>query len=66
MIPAGRTAVAMKPFIPPAPLFGPGSVSYLERQTEALELAVSEDKDLGGTVASPANGKSYAGEGSYF
>ena len=70
-IPAGRLAVTVRPFTKPTPAFGPGSVAYIQRQTEELELATqaighepapSEQTD----VASPQSGRGYAGEGSYF
>ncbi|TFY53825.1 hypothetical protein EVJ58_g9223, partial [Rhodofomes roseus] len=59
------------PFAKPTPAFGPGSVAYIRRQTEELELATravgeepatSEPAD----ITSPQSGRSYAGEGSYF
>ncbi|ETW80971.1 hypothetical protein HETIRDRAFT_385645, partial [Heterobasidion irregulare TC 32-1] len=37
-IPAGRLAVAMKPFAKPAPAFGPGSIEYTRKRAEELEL----------------------------
>lgn len=61
-IPAGRLAVAVKPYELPMPVFGPGSVEYTRKQAEELELG--HDKD--GDVASPRSGGSYAGAGSYF
>lgn len=74
LIPAGRAAVAFKPFTPPTPAFGPGSVEYARHQAELLELNSS-----GGNVGSPVDGSSqdrppieqkstssYAGAGSYF
>ncbi|EIN11903.1 hypothetical protein PUNSTDRAFT_63546 [Punctularia strigosozonata HHB-11173 SS5] len=62
-IPAGRAAVAPKPFAPPAPAFGPGSAAYAARQAEELAL-VDAAPDAAGPNA--ASGRSYAGEGSYF
>jgi len=69
-IPAGRLAVAVKPYTRPTPAFGPGSVEYVRRQAEDLELAVKGD-DQSETetlvdAASPRSGGSYAGAGSYF
>ncbi|KZT71802.1 hypothetical protein DAEQUDRAFT_723894 [Daedalea quercina L-15889] len=70
-IPAGRLAVTVKPFARPTPAFGPGSVAYIRRQTEELELAIQavEDEPAASDQAdltSPLSGRSYAGEGSYF
>ena len=69
-IPAGRLAVTVRPFAKPTPAFGPGSVAYIRRQTEELELAtgaVSEEPDPPEqTDMSPQSGRGYAGEGSYF
>lgn len=71
----------MKPYEPPTPAFGPGSVAYIQKQTEALELATLQD-DVKSTTTietsdsirgesqddnvGPRSGKSYAGAGSYF
>lgn len=63
-IPTGRLAVAVKPYELPMPVFGPGSVEYIRKQTEELELESGQEKD--GNVASPRSGSSYAGAGSYF
>ena len=64
-IPAGRLAVAAKPFAQLVPAFGPGSVEHTRRQTEELELTV-EDSSSSPMAVSPHSGRSYAGEGSYF
>lgn len=65
--PAGRLAVAVKPFNVPQSAFGPGSVEYIRRQAEALELGEHQD---GADTHSPSprsEGDSpYAGAGSYF
>jgi hypothetical protein len=61
-IPAGRLAVAVKPFMPPAPAFGPGSVEHVRRQAEALELPADE----GAPTAPAAERSTYAGAGSYY
>ena len=68
-IPAGRLAVAVKPFIPPTPAFGPGSLEYVRLQAEALELATDNDGEEQHLSPSTANQRScgtYAGAGSYF
>jgi len=68
-IPAGRLAVAVKPFVPPTPAFGPGSVEYVRLQAEVLELGDDgndEERQSFPSAASPRSGGTYAGEGSYF
>ncbi|KAG5221366.1 BRO1 domain-containing protein [Salix suchowensis] len=64
-IPAGRLALPAKPFNPPLPIFGPGSIEYARQKAEELELP---DESPASTLTSPpeAAGKSYAGAGSYF
>ncbi|KAF7331671.1 BRO1 domain-containing protein [Mycena kentingensis (nom. inval.)] len=54
-IPAGKLVLPAKPFVPPQPAFGPGSVEDLRRQAEDLELHDA-----------PAQQGTYAGAGSYF
>ncbi|KAG0692044.1 hypothetical protein DFH29DRAFT_1085056 [Suillus ampliporus] len=61
-IPTGILAVHAKPYIPPAPAFGPGSVEYARLQTEALAL---DDNDSSGDEA-VISSRTYAGAGSYF
>jgi len=68
-IPAGRLAVAVKPFVPPTPAFGPGSVEYIRLQAEAVELAGegSDGKQRSSpNLGSSRSGGTYAGAGSYF
>ena len=63
-IPAGRLAVAVKPFVPPTPAFGPGSIEYIRLEAEALELAGDsddEDRHSVPSAASPRSGGAYAG-----
>jgi len=63
-IPMGFLAVHAKPFTPPAPAFGPGSVEHAQSQTDALAL---EDNDSSSDEAvDRANRRTYAGAGSYF
>ncbi|OBZ70941.1 pH-response regulator protein palC [Grifola frondosa] len=69
LIPAGRLAVAVKPYMKPTPAFGPGSVEYVRRQAEELEL-LEHSEDAESMPVSDAtglrSGQSYAGAGSYF
>jgi len=68
-IPTGRLAVAVKPFVPPTPAFGPGSSEYTRLQAEALELADESNDEAPqsqSNLASPRSGGTYAGAGSYF
>ena len=41
-IPAGRMAVALKPFAQPTPAFGPGSLEYTRQKAEELQLLQKE------------------------
>ncbi|THH07140.1 hypothetical protein EW145_g3583 [Phellinidium pouzarii] len=70
LIPAGRAAVAVNPFKPPAPAFGPGSVEYARHQAELHDLNsggddTAENKAQDRLTAAEHN-PSYAGAGSYF
>ncbi|KAA1475171.1 hypothetical protein DENSPDRAFT_782930, partial [Dentipellis sp. KUC8613] len=66
-IPAGRLAVNIKAYTKPTPAFGPGSVAYVRKQAEELELVGGSDgEDAKDVVVSPRSGQSYGGEGSYF
>ena len=66
-IPAGRLAVAVKPFAKPVPAFGPGSIEYTRKRAEELEL-VGElaPRDIAESVPAVQASQSYAGAGSYF
>ncbi|KAG5653518.1 hypothetical protein H0H81_012591 [Sphagnurus paluster] len=66
-IPAGIMAIGEKPYAPPAPAFGPGSVAYLQSQTHDLILDGDDaiQKSVVDTPISSAVG-SYAGAGAYF
>lgn len=64
-IPTGILAVHPKPYTPPSPAFGPGSVEYARLQTEALTLE-ADDSSGDEAVTSSANPRTYAGAGSYF
>lgn len=66
-IPAGRLAVAMRPFLPPTPAFGPGSVEHVRKQAEALEIDSKDDQaSMPPITTSPRSEGAYAGAGSYF
>ena len=67
-IPGGRGVVKPKPYNPPMPLFGPGSLEYTRRKAEQLEIAgasANGDHDVE-PKSSPPPGGNYAGAGSYF
>lgn len=70
LIPAGRAAVAVNPFKPPAPAFGPGSVEYARHQAELLELNAGAEDDITENKSrdrlTAGRNSSYAGAGSYF
>ncbi|KAI0633225.1 BRO1 domain-containing protein [Trametes polyzona] len=69
MIPAGLMAVSVKPYAKPTPAFGPGSVEYVRRQTEELELLNAEDGTDASSVPSTTpegSSKSYAGAEAYY
>jgi len=66
-VPAGRLAVSAKAFVPPTPAFGPGSVEFIRKHADSLDLADPEPSPDGqGSTTSPAVRQSYAGAGSYF
>ena len=66
-VPAGRLAVAAKAFVAPAPAFGPGSVEFIRKHADTLDLADSESSPDGQRSATSSNViPSYAGAGSYF
>ncbi|KAI0339873.1 hypothetical protein BDW22DRAFT_1360906 [Trametopsis cervina] len=67
-IPAGRLAVALRPYTQPVPAFGPGSVAYLQQKAEELELL---QKDGAGedspAVSTPVvAGNDYSAEQPYY
>lgn len=64
-IPTGILAVHVKPYMPPAPAFGPGSVEYARLQTEALAVD-DHDSSSDEANANSASRRTYAGAGSYF
>lgn len=72
MIPAGLLAAVVKPYSKPTPAFGPGSVEYVRRQAEELELleAQSSATDTPASALSAASesapSKSYAGAEAYY
>lgn len=65
-VPAGRLAVAAKPFAPPTRAFGPGSVEYIRKHAEALDLGDPKESSPDGGNATTTSSASYAGAGSYF
>ncbi|KAH9971147.1 hypothetical protein BGW80DRAFT_1228721 [Lactifluus volemus] len=68
-VPAGRLAVAAKPFAPPTPAFGPGSVEYIRKHADALDIGDQKESSAdGGQRGNPttSSSASYAGAGSYF
>jgi hypothetical protein len=69
-VPAGRLAVAAKPFAPPTPAFGPGSVEYIRKHADALDIGDQKESSAdGGQRDNPttsSSSASYAGAGSYF
>jgi hypothetical protein len=63
-VPAGRLAVAAKAFVPPTPAFGPGSVEFIRKHADSLDLADSESPPDG--PDGQRSTTTYAGAGSYF
>lgn len=66
-IPAGIAVVTPKPFQPPTPAFGPGSVEYLARKAAGLTVAVdggpNDEKE---SESSHEQSAGYAMAGQYF
>jgi len=68
-VPAGRLAVAIQAFAPPLPAFGPGSVEYIRKHADSLDVEdhnssfVSDEQQ---SMMNPASRPNYAGAGSYF
>jgi len=65
-VPAGRLAVATKAFTVPTPAFGPGSVEYIRRHADSLDLDDPESSGGQQSTTDTAGRPSYAGAGSYF
>lgn len=65
-ISTGRVVAEIRPYSPPAPAFGPGSVDDLQRQANSLDL--QDQVPVESPTASATNPRSgnYAGAGSYF
>ncbi|KAJ7594447.1 BRO1 domain-containing protein [Mycena floridula] len=57
-IPSGILAVASKAYVPPVPAFGPGSVEYLRRKAEELDVVAGSD--------ATSKASSYAGQDAYY
>ncbi len=60
-IPTGRLAVDAKPYLPPSPVYGPGSGEYRRRKAEEQESTGPGEKE-----PQVAEVGQYAGAGSYF
>lgn len=56
--------MTLKPYEQPTPAFGPGSVGYARKQTEALELLNESEVDASQTETGTR--KDYAGAGAYY
>jgi hypothetical protein len=66
-VPAGRLAVAAKAFAIPVPAFGPGSVEYIRKHADSLDLGDGEPSSGGQQSTTGSTDRpSYAGAGSYF
>ncbi|KAH9055536.1 hypothetical protein EDB87DRAFT_1302324 [Lactarius vividus] len=68
-VPAGRLAVAIKAFAAPLPAFGPGSVEYIRKHADSLNVEDRESSftnDEQQSKKNPASKPTYAGAGSYF
>lgn len=65
-IPTGRLAIAARRFTPPAPSFGPGSVDYIRKQAEQMEIARENGSSRTDEPAPEPSASSYAGAGDYF
>lgn len=60
-IPTGRLAIAARRFTPPAPSFGPGSVDYIRKQAEQMEIARENGSSRTDEPAPEPSASSYAG-----
>jgi hypothetical protein len=66
-VPAGRLAVAAKAFAVPVPAFGPGSVEFIRKHADSLDLGDGEPSSGGQQSTTGSTDRpSYAGAGSYF
>lgn len=66
-IPAGRAAVAAKPYAPPLPAFGPGSIEHTRRQAENVTLEEGvEHADRPPADRTTSEASNYSGAGSYY
>ncbi|KAF9050057.1 BRO1-like domain-containing protein [Panaeolus papilionaceus] len=67
-IPGGRIAMPAKPYIVPSPAFGPGSMEYMHRKTEQMDISGKASALDGAEITAPPPKptESYAGAGSYF
>jgi hypothetical protein len=61
--------VAIQAFTPPMPAFGPGSVEYIRKHADSLDVEdykSSLASDEPQSMINPASKPTYAGAGSYF
>ncbi|KXN90959.1 pH-response regulator protein palC [Leucoagaricus sp. SymC.cos] len=65
-IPTGLAAAQLRPYTPPAPAFGPGSVDDMQRQTQELDLDDQEQNQFPALTSNSSPKANYAGAGSYF
>ncbi|RDB25016.1 pH-response regulator protein palC [Hypsizygus marmoreus] len=65
-IPAGIMVKEAKPYVPPVPAFGPGSVAHIQNVANELELGNEGEGGRPPDTASPPVTSTYAGAGSYF
>lgn len=65
-VPAGRLAVAVQAFTPPLPAFGPGSVEYIRKHVDSLDVEDQKSSLASDEPQCTANKPTYAGAGSYF
>ncbi|PPQ95331.1 hypothetical protein CVT26_008176 [Gymnopilus dilepis] len=65
-IPGGRIAIPAKPYDPPIPAFGPGSIEYTRRHAEHLQLDDGRDEATADAASTSKSPGTYAGAGSYF
>lgn len=66
-IAGGRIAIPAKPYTPPAPAFGPGSVEYAHRKSHELEQCGSTTiEDITTQSLNPPSVGKYVGAGAYF
>lgn len=66
-VPAGRSALTIKPFGLPTPAFGPGSTDFMSDGMRRLDLREHElDKESSSTKSGKDTSQGYAGAGAYY